>query len=286
MGFIRRFSSFSHRLLSAVSLSLLFPAFLSLCIRPVSAGNSTEHIVEKGETALQIALDHNLTMDQLQQLNPGTNLEMMMIGDKLIVPADPNQTYDDFIASYYGDMLETTSFSCERIADASALCLGELTNRTDSPVTNIGLTAVVRDVLGNKAEGSGGLATVQIEARETLPFVLPVFGSFGDLSGCSLSVTQMETVGDGWGSFRINEAQYTVAWQLRPAGTAADLEITFLNSFSGKKVNILAAAYDAEGTLIGVRSMYTVYRNKVLLDLYSLQGQIASVRTVIEVYPL
>ena len=62
-----------------------------------------EHAIERGETSLQIAIDHNLTMEQLSQLNPGVDLEMMLVGDILIVP-DKGTSFEEFLHQHYSEI--------------------------------------------------------------------------------------------------------------------------------------------------------------------------------------
>lgn len=44
-----------------------------------------EHIVQKGQLAVQIAQEYGLNLDELRALNPGRDIARLQIGDKLIV---------------------------------------------------------------------------------------------------------------------------------------------------------------------------------------------------------
>lgn len=51
------------------------------------AGRPTTHEVRKGEIAILIARKHGITLSQLQELNPGRDLDHLQIGDRLRVGA-------------------------------------------------------------------------------------------------------------------------------------------------------------------------------------------------------
>lgn len=50
-----------------------------------SQSKHQEHIVQKGQLAVQIAQEYDLSLDELRSLNPGRDIARLQIGDKLIV---------------------------------------------------------------------------------------------------------------------------------------------------------------------------------------------------------
>lgn len=260
----------------------LFFVFLLILLR-VSAVFAEEHIVQKGETALQIALDHNLTMEQLQQLNPDVNLEMMMIGDKLTVPDENSGGFDAFLASRYTEKIALKNVNCELAADHSALCLFEVENLTELPLYDIRLKASLGGV-----EAEGGIGLMQLLPGETLPVYIGIPGSFGDVSGASVSVSALSWAEMMTADFRVPESAYTETDELLPDGAAGTAVIVFngdaQEEYQDRKVNVLAAAYDADGNLVGVRSLYSNFYARLDITVYANARSIAALKTWLEVY--
>jgi len=54
---------------------------------PQISGGTTEHVVQKGDVAVKIAKKHGVTLKQLQEANPGTDLAKLKLNQKLQIPA-------------------------------------------------------------------------------------------------------------------------------------------------------------------------------------------------------
>ncbi len=54
---------------------------------PQLSGGTTEHVVQKGDVAVKIAKKHGVTLKQLQEANPGTDLAKLKLNQKLQIPA-------------------------------------------------------------------------------------------------------------------------------------------------------------------------------------------------------
>lgn len=260
----------------------LISVILLILVR-ISAVSAEEHIVEKGETALQIALDHNLTMEQLQQLNPDVNLEMMMIGDKLTVPDENSGGFDAFLASRYAEKIAVKNLNCELAADQSALCLFEVENLTELPLYDLRFKVFL-----GSAEAEGSIGLMQLLSGETLPVYIGIPGIFGTVSGAAVSVTGLSWSEMMTADFRVPQSAYTETDELLPDGAAGTAVIVFngnaMEEYQDRQVNVLAAAYDADGNLIGVRSLYSDFYPRLDITVYANAQKIASLKVWLEVY--
>lgn len=261
---------------------VLFLTFLISC--GVSA---EEHIVERGETALQIALDHNLTMEQLTQLNPGIDLEMMIAGQKLTVP-EKGVSFEEFRNQQYGEMLRINDLTCSILADNSALCLFHAENLTELPLYDIRLQASVHGQNGNSGITEVSTALMQIVPGETLPAAVSIRGPFDTVENAEITVLNLSRSELLTASFRIPEETYRQTISILPDGISAMVTMEFfpenLQAFQGKTVNLLAAAYDESGNLTGVRSLYSDFYPRLDITVYSASGKIADVKLTAEVY--
>lgn len=262
--------------------------FILLLSLSVSAAQAGEHTVERGETALQIAIDHNLTMAQLQQINPDKDLEMMLVGDSLIVPDPGFGSFEDFLNEMYGKRVKISGLHCDPAADRHAMCFFYAENLFDLPLFDVSLRAEIRDENGTAGESSGSIALIQILPGEKLPIFLEIPGSFGSISQASVSVLNLSWSEQMQSSFRIPEDAFSLTDSCLPDRTGVTSRISFtdtgIESYSGRMINVLASAYDAEGQLTGIRSLYTEFRPQIEITVYSNNIPIESVSILMEAY--
>lgn len=246
-----------------------------------------EHVIQRGETCLQIAIDHDLTMEQLQRLNPGVDLEMMLIGDKLIIP-DEGVSFEDFIAQRYAEVLQVTESRCEIMADGAALCLFHTENISGSPLYDVRISVSVRGQNGHTAQSAADIPLMQILPGEKLPMAAVIPGNFDIAENVEIRVENLTASGKLQSSFRIPESFYTQKDIFPPDRVSATSAIEFntegIAAYKGKKINVLSAAYDAESNLIGVRSLYTDFYPRLDITTYSNNQSIGFIELRLEAY--
>ncbi len=265
----------------------VFPLVL-FWLWPLFPVEGAEHPVKKGETALQIAIDHNLTLDQLAQLNPDTDLEMMRVGDILIVPDEDSSSFDDFLGKRYGDLIRITDLNCRCSPGGSAGCLFRAENLGDQPLYDVRFKASVRGSSGKTGQAEAAIALMQILPGEKLPVYIGIPGDFGSGVQPSVSVVNLAYNEKMQGSFRIPQDRYTVTETLSPDGISAASAIRFdsegIAAYQNKKINVLSAAFDADGKLVGVRSLYSDFYPGMDITVYSAGEPIRTVEIRIEAY--
>ncbi len=262
--------------------------FALIFFLPVRCGMAAEHIIEKGETSLQIAIDHNLTMEQLALLNPGVDLEMMLVGDILIVPDEDSGSFEEYLNKLYSQMVRMDDLHCEIGADRSAICLFHLTNLSDLPLFDVGVKAVVKDSGGRTGEAESPIALMQIMPGESLPVFIPVPGNFDSAENAAVTVKKLSYSEALQSSFRVPAGSYRQTDRFLPDRIGATSVIVFNSegseAYQKKKINVLAAAYSADGQLVGVRSLYSDYYPRLDITVYSAGPAIDSVKLFVEAY--
>ena len=266
---------------SILVLIILLSALIAVSV------SAEEHIVERGETALQIALDHNLTMDQLSQLNPGIDLEMMVVGEKLIVP-EKGMSFEEFRSRHYSKIVRINDLNCSVLADSSALCLFHAENLTELPLYDLRVQLTVYGQNGSRGQAEGSTALMQILPGEKLPIAINVPGTFDTVENAEpvvLNLTQSELLS---ASFRIPDGHYRQSVSILPDGISATATIEYnadiIPLYQGKNVNVLAAAYDNNGQLTGLRSLYSDFYSRLDVTAYAVYGKITDVKLFMEVY--
>ena len=268
------------------NLTIIF-SLLLVFLLSASPSYAEEHAIERGETALQIALDHNLTMDQLTKLNPGIDLEMMMVGDILIVP-DEGTSFEEYLDKLYGERIRVTDINCEILADQSVLCLFNVENLTELPLYEVEFTADIRGQNGAANQMEGSIPLIQILPGEKLPCSLTIPGHFDTISNASIRIQNLVQSEMLQSSFRIPEEYYSVTENFLPDGAAATAAIRFndagYTNLQDKQINILAAAYDAEGSLAGTRSLFSDFYPRMDITLYTNNHNIDRIELKLEAY--
>lgn len=64
--------------------NVLFISFILLSV--VSFAGAATHTVKSGDNLYRIALNHGITLSQLQGANPGVNAQSLHVGQKLVIP--------------------------------------------------------------------------------------------------------------------------------------------------------------------------------------------------------
>lgn len=268
------------------NLTIIF-SLLLVFLLSASPSYAEEHAIQRGETALQIALDHNLTMDQLTKLNPGIDLEMMMVGDILIVP-DEGTSFEEYLSKLYGEKIRITDINCDILADQSALCLFHTENLTELPLYEVEFTADIRGQNGTTSQAEGLIPLMQILSGEKMPCSLIIPGHFDSIENVAININNLTQSEMLQSSFRIPEDYYSVTENFLPDGVAAISTIQFNDTvypkLQDKQINILAAAYDTDGSLAGVRSLFSDFYPRMDITVYTNNHKIGRIELKMEAY--
>ena len=249
--------------------------------------HADEHVISRGETCLQIAIDHDLTMEQLQRLNPGVDLEMMLIGDRLIIP-DEGVSFEDFIARRYAEVLQMTESGCDIMTGGAALCCLHAENISESPLFDVRISVNVRGQDGYTARSEADIPLMQILPGEKLPMSVMIPGNFDTVESVTIRVENLTVSDKLQSSFRISESFYTQKDSFSPDRVSGTSAIEFTpegaTAYREKKINVLSAAYDAENNLIGVRSLYTDFFPRLDITTYTNNQPIEYIELRLEAY--
>lgn len=246
-----------------------------------------EHAIERGETSLQIAIDHNLTMEQLSQLNPGVDLEMMLVGDILIVP-DKGTSFEEFLHQHYSEIVRVTDINCELTADYNALCLFHVENLSDLPLYDVRLKANIRGKNGKTGQAEANIPLMQIIPSEKLPLSMTIPGPFDAIESAEITVQNLSRSEMVQSTFRLSPEDYAQTESFPPDRVSADTTIRFTkpddSNLQNRHINVLAAAYDSDGTLVGVRSLYSDFYPQLNIITYTNNRKIDRIDLKLELY--
>ena len=188
----------------------------------------------------------------------------------------------------YSQLLEIRDLHCELAADQSAVCFFLAENRSELPLFDVRFKGTVRFANGRTNESEGGIGLMQISPGEALPVYLRVPGYAAEIENASVSIIDLSYSEAMTASFRVPDTLYKTESTLNPDGLSAAVTIRFSAEagrlYEEKKVNVLVSAFDAEGRIIGCRSLYSDFYQRLDVTVYAQGGRVAEVEVRVEAY--
>jgi hypothetical protein len=142
------------------------------------------YIVQEGDTLLDIALLHNVSLDALRAANAATDLSLLQIGQALIIPQDNGTTIIQPSPTPLSLSIQPPSCSETRVG--ATLCLGTVNNLEDIPAGRV--TIEVRLLRPDGAEPLIEIATVEqalIPPGEFAPYRVLFNSLWSDFTGAT-----------------------------------------------------------------------------------------------------
>lgn len=119
------------------------------------------HTVRQGDTLLGIAAEHGVTLEALQVVNGGLDPLSIQPGQTLILPMLEGIYNSAILLTHTPLPLEMGQFRCYVTRTRGHLCLGEVRNPGDEPVTN--LVAQVTTVMQDGTAGASETAFAPLD---------------------------------------------------------------------------------------------------------------------------
>lgn len=120
------------------------------------------HVIEEGDTLLQLAIDNRTTVADIEALNPGINARLLSIGQPVVLPPPATPMFSGELATAVPTELEIGALSFYKTPLGSLWILGE--------VVNVGVYAAENIRLELTLIGANGLSLGQT-AVWTVPTV-------------------------------------------------------------------------------------------------------------------
>lgn len=225
---------------------------------PSPSPTPRQHTVERGQDMGGIAFLYGLSLEELMAANPNVNPNSMSIGTVLLIPgsaARPASADSTAAPSLTPVPLQAGAVTCAATREGGAWCFLPVTNTTGTALEN--LSAVIR--LADDASGAIVSQTAlppldRLAPGATMPltayFPAPVpeaFHAGGEL------LTAMPVAGGGrYREAVLVDTQITID----PGGLSANARGAVRledGQDDAQHVWVVAVAYDADGTLVGVR---------------------------------
>lgn len=243
-------------------LSFLTPIPPTPTFTPSPSPTPVIHYVVAGNTLLGIALEYGVTVEALVQANNLNINDYLRIGQALIIPLGREETVATTVAEPVGRLilptptpqpLEITGVSLRRTAVGGLLCLGEVRNTINSPVTNVQVQVTLVDAGGNPLVQQTALAAVDYLAPEQrAPFAVTFREPPLAAVDVRIALLRAETIGPVTAGF----VPLTVtAVEAGMSGPQYRVTGTLVNDSGGAVTlpTVVVTLYDANGLVLSYR---------------------------------
>ncbi|MFQ6101924.1 MAG: LysM peptidoglycan-binding domain-containing protein [Anaerolineae bacterium] len=215
------------------------------------------HVVQEGDTLLDIALDYGVDVNALQALNGIENPQALQVGQELIIP-----TGEEATEATSGLLLPTPTplpFGVRGVAlyetpVGGLWCLGEIVNTTAFTLTNVQVRVTLFDAAGER------LTEVDVFAAGDLipPGERSPFGVLFTSPPAAWASPQVTIIrGEAAGPLADSYVPITVAEvEGQPSGPQFRVSGVVQNASAeqaASSVYVIATTYDAQGSVTGFR---------------------------------
>jgi LysM repeat protein len=247
--------------------------------------------IEEGDTMLGIALQHGISLEELQAANPDVNPRLLVIGTELIIPLGEIIPLEQATATPIAIKISKTN--CYPAPDG-IWCFISIKNDRRRPLENVAAHVVVYENSGEFiVEGTAIAAVNRVPVGEEFPLDIFFQGRFPADFFTRAEIMSVQLVPQ-------NDERYLNAWleindiEISDAGNQAEITGTIglpVKSQPGNLAWILAVAYDESGNVVGIRKseqfgLFEPGTNQDFrLEVFSLGGPINDVKAFVEVRP-
>ena len=218
------------------------------------------HVVQPGDTLLGIALQYNVTLDELQQANGVLKPETLQIGQEIVIPTGFGQSAGD--ASTHGVLAPTPvplPVTVENTARyqtpvGSIWILGEVLNATDQPVENVEVRVGLLDAKGVEiAAQTNFVALDAIPNSGRAPFSVSFMDPPPDVAGFQALVVRADPAYNyetRYAQLQAKDIQtQQIGSQYRVTGGVINIGPT-----NAQRSQLVITLYDQAGKVSGFRS--------------------------------
>ncbi len=217
------------------------------------------HIVQAGETLMNIAFEYGVSLQTLQSVNGIDDPKLLQVGQRLVIPVGEDET-----GVTPGLLLPTPTplpfgvrgVACYETPVGSLQCLGEVVNTTDSTLTNVQVHMTLFSAAGEPLIGGDVFADADlIPPGERAPFRILFTAPPPDWATPQVTIVGGEAAG-ALLDFYVPIALTDIEGQ--PSGSQFRVSGAVQNTSTEQaagSVSVIVTTYDAQGLVTGSREM-------------------------------
>ena len=255
-------ASLAISLATPTVLSTLAPQVLTPAPTNTPAPTPTPaiHIVQPGDTLLGIALQYNVTLEELYQVNGVLRPELLQIGQSIVipVPGSVGKPAGDSSGAVIAPTQPPRPVKVENAARyqapvGSVWILGEVFNSTDQPIENVQVRVALLDAASQEVASDTPFAALDAippggRAPFSVLFSAPPNGAI-DFQAYVVRADQAYSYDSRYAQLQISDVQ------TRPAGSQYSVSGTVSNTGASNAAGayVVITLYDDKGRVTGFR---------------------------------
>ena len=212
------------------------------------------HIVALGETISSIALQYGLTMDAVRKANPDANPNALIVGDELVIPINGSFTITAFDPEI-GRNVQFSDPNCVPSRDTGVWCAVLVENLGENDLENMIVAFSFLDLNGNLIEENYAPTMMRFSsAGSSNPAVFFMNAAPANFIRAAPSLFSAQVVNTSSKHYLpIEVEEETRLLSGMEATISGTMRVESDQEVDRADIWIGAAAFDAEGVLIGVR---------------------------------
>ncbi len=262
---------------------------------PIPAGPTPTpfvHIIQQGETLLEIAFRYGVQFDNIVLINPEIDPNLLRIGEEIRIPGPEGEPVDILLPTPTPIPVHLKTLGCYESPSLAYVCVVSITNTEEFTVAGVSAHITLHDQDGLILDNQIVYAPInQIPTRLEIPLIA-IFDSRP--SGYSyfhvdlLSAVQVADLMDGLPTIEVLETRTIYKADKRLAEVSGRLSITSLDG-DELLVRIVGVALDGAGEPIGMNVWEERVKSVVNEDIeyrisiFSLGPEIAGIHIYSEV---
>ena len=247
------------------------------------------HVVALGETFSSIALQYGMTIDAVRAANPDANPNALIVGDELVIPVGAANSVLQLDAEIVNDV-QFNDPHCVHTNDSGLWCsvLVEIVGERDLENLVVAFSFISKD---GKLLDKKYVPTIMqfTPSGSTIPAVVFLKSDPGGIEqvNCSIFSGQIyDPIVNDYLSITVEDEKSSVSG--KEANISGKMVVAAEDGLDRANIWLAAAAYNAEGRLVGVRRLDSeVATNEVFdfsLTVYAAEDTIDRVEVLTEAY--
>jgi LysM repeat protein len=221
---------------------------------PLSTPTPFRYTIASGDTLSQIAEKFHVSLDALMAANPNVDPGALSVGKTILIPSSPAGLISAGTPTPVP--FSVRQIACHPTADGGAWCFILVHNDSSSPIENITAQVTLFDAKGKSIASQTALMPLDILApNASMPlatFFAPVIPSNAKSQVQILTANQVSINDPRYLPAAIQNSLVQVDWSGVYAEVSGKISLP-ANVSPAALVWVAAAAYDADGNIVGVR---------------------------------
>lgn len=229
----------------------LTPNVLVINDTPIPTNTLQVYIIEEGDTLSEIAEKFKIPQSELIAANPDVNPNALPIGGTLFIP-DPSAP-PAAASTPTPEPLPVTQAACHPTADSGNWCFALIQNNTPNPLENVSAQITLLDETDNAITSQTAYLPLDIiQPNEALPVFAFFSNTPANVNPQIQLLSAMQGDGSGYLPAFLDNTSAEINWDGRTANLSGQIHLP-AESNAATEVWVAAVAYDAIGTVVGLR---------------------------------